>query len=287
MVVAVFLFCISSNALAGEQTANKINQEKNLTKKFHYQGVERTYHIHLPPDASNNKPAPLVFALHGGGGEGRSFDQLTTQGTLTDAADKRGVILVFPEGVNKQWHDGRTEIMKTENTYNDVGFISRIIDTMVVDYGVNRNHVYATGISNGGFMTIRLAMDLSEKIAAVASVTAQIPKAIKDKTPKQPISIMLGNGTKDKIVPFEGGHVRLFRFGRSRGEILSTSTTVEYFRSYNGCARTPEKIKLEDKEPDDGTNVEIETYSGGKAGTEVVLVKIIGGGHTWPGVHNT
>jgi hypothetical protein len=104
---------------------------------------------------------------------------------------------------------------------------------------------------------VRLAMDLSEKIAAVAPVTAQVSKALKDKTPKLPISIMIVNGTKDPLVPFDGGHIRLFRFGRSRGEILSTVSTVEHFRRYNGCDKTPKKSKLKDKAPDDGTTADV------------------------------
>lgn len=283
LVLACFLLCIGCDAIAAEDAIQKTRQVKNLTETLRHEGIERTYHIHLPPGFSKDEPAPLVFALHGGGGEGRRFDQYTTQGTLTAAADKRGVVLVFPEGINKQWCDGRTEILKMKKTYDDVGCISGIIDTMVKNYGIDPKRVYATGISNGGFMSVRLAMDLSEKIAAVAPVAAQISKALKDKTPKLPISIMIVNGTKDPLVPFDGGHIRLFRFGRSRGEALSTASTVEHFRLHNGCGKTPEKSTLQDKDPNDGTSVEIEKYTGGKNGTEVILVKVIGGGHTWPG----
>lgn len=283
LVFACFLLCIGCDAIAEEDAIQKASEVKNLTQTLHHEGIERTYHIHLPPGFSKDKPAPLVFALHGGGGEGRRFDKSTTQGTLTTAADKRGVVLVFPEGINKQWCDGRTEMLETKKTYDDVGFISKTIDTLVKNYGIDPKRVYATGISNGGFMSVRLAMDLSEKIAAVAPVAAQISKALKDKSPKLPISIMIINGTKDPLVPFGGGHIRLFRFGRSRGEILSTGSSVEHFRRHNGCGKTPEKRKLPDKDPDDGTNVEIEKYTGGRDGTEVILVKVIGGGHTWPG----
>ncbi len=283
LVLACFLLCIDGDAIVAEDAIGKKDQAKNLTETLQHEGIERTYHIHLPPAFSKGKPAPLVFALHGSKGGGRSFDQSITQGTLTAAADKRGVILVFPDGINKQWCDGRTEMLKTKKIYDDVGFISKIIDSMVKNYGVDPKRVYATGISNGGFMSVRLAMDLSEKIAAVAPVTAQISEALKDSTPKLPISIMIVNGTKDPLVPFGGGHIRLFRFGRSRGAILSTASTVEHFRRHNRCRKTAEKSKLQDKDPDDGTNVEIEKYTGGMDGTEVILVKIIGGGHTWPG----
>lgn len=134
-----------------------------------------------------------------------------------------------------------------------------------------------------GSEIVRLAMDLSEKIAAVAPVAAQISKALEDRAPNRPISVMMVNGTKDPVVPFNGGDIRLFRLGRSRGTILSTASSVELFRRYDGCEKTPERRMLQDTAPEDGASVEIEKYTGGKNGSEVVLVKIIGGGHTWPG----
>lgn len=283
LILACFLLCFGCTAIVAEGDLKKASHQENITETLQHQGIERIYHIHLPSGFNRTKPAPLVLALHGGGGEGRRFDQSTTQGTLKTAANKRGVVLVFPEGINKRWNDGRTEMLATKKTYDDVGFISVLIDTMVKNYGIDSKRVYATGISNGGFMSVRLAMDLSEKIAAVAPVTAQISKALKNKTPKLPISIMIINGTMDPLVPFDGGHIRLFKFGRSRGEILSTSSTVEFFRRHNGCESIPEKSKLQDKDPKDGTNVEIEKYIGCKDGTEVILLKVIGGGHTWPG----
>ena len=224
----------------------------------------------------------MVLALHGGGGKGRKFDQAATKGTLTAAADKRGIVLVFPEGVKKQWCDGRTEIIK-HKCHDDVGFISRIIDAMVAEYGIDAGRVYATGISNGGFMSVRLAMDLSDKITAIAPVTAQISKALKDKSPKRPISVMFVNGTRDPLVPFRGGQIRIFKYGRGRGEILSTKAWIERFHRYNGCPKSSKKDKIPDWDPDDGAIVETETYSGCKEDTEVALVKVIGGGHTWPG----
>lgn len=191
--------------------------------------------------------------------------------------------MVFPDGMNRQWSDGRTQHLKRNKSYDDVGFISKVIDRMIDDYGVDSQRVYVTGISNGGFMSVRLALDLSDKIAAIAPVTAQLPLALQDKTPKQPISVMIVNGTEDPIVPYQGGHVRLFRFGRSRGEILSTADTIEHFRLQNNCQATPKKISLPDKDPNDSTRVEMEQYTGCADQTEVTLVKMIGGGHTWPG----
>lgn len=257
-----------------------------LTKTLNHDGIERTYHIVLPSDFDVDEPAPLVIVLHGGGGRGDRFNQGGTQGTLTAAAKERGMILVFPDGIDKQWCDGRFTHLDGKSDcegVDDVGFISEIIDEMNENYGIDVARVYATGISNGGFMSVRLALDLSEKIAAVAPVTAQLSVALEDQTPQHPISIMIINGTDDPIVPFDGGDIRLFESGRSRGEILSTTDTIDHFRQHNNCDPMPEWIDFPDSEPDDGTVVTVGTYNECDDHTEVVLVKIIGGGHAWPG----
>ena len=255
------------------------------TEVLEIDGVERTYHIHFPPDFSEIDSAPLVLALHGGGGQGLKFDQ-STAGTLIPAAEARGMVLVFPDGIDKQWCDGRTEHLNEGRdctAIDDVAFIAAIIERMAHDYGIDPRRVYATGISNGGFMSIRLALDLTDKIAAVAPVTAQLSMALAEQTPPLPISIMIMNGTDDPIVPFDGGEVQLFEFGRGRGEILSTLDTVERFRRYNDCEAVPALVKLPDSEPDDGTAVQIESYTNCADDTEVILVRVVGGGHTWPG----
>lgn len=277
-ILVTLLFFVS---LVGCQTTVKTG--RSLTEVLEHEGIERTYHIYLPSNFSADEPTPLVIALHGGGGQGRHFDRGTTRRTLIAAAEERDVVVVFPEGINKKWCDGRLEHLNTNRTCTDVAFIAEIIDVMVQNYGIEPRQVYATGISNGGFMSVRLAIDLSEKIAAVAPVTAQLPKALEDKTPNLPVSIMVVNGTEDPIVPYDGGHVRLFDSGQSRGEILSTDATIEQFRHHNGCDSSPERFKLTDNIPDDGTTIEIAEYTNCEADTEVILVKVIGGGHTWPG----
>lgn len=255
------------------------------TETVEVEGVTRTYHIYFPPDFKEADAAPMVLVLHGGGGQGLKFNQ-GTAGTLVAAAGERGTVLVFPDGIEKQWCDGRSEHLSEARdceAIDDVAFFSAIIDQMVQAYGIDPARVYATGISNGGFMSVRLALELPDKLAAVAPVTAQLSVPLAEQTPAQPISIMLVNGTDDPIVPFDGGTVRLFSFGRSRGEILSTADTIERFRLHNGCGAVPELVKLPDSDPDDGTAVEIESYADCADNTEVILVRVVGGGHTWPG----
>lgn len=241
-------------------------------------GVTRHYHVHLPPAFKNSKSHPLVLALHGGGGRGDRFDA-STHGTITAAADKRGFVVIFPEAINKHWNIDKTEALKAK----DVDFLSKLIDKAQSDYGIDDKRVYATGISAGGFMAVILAQRLAHKIAAVAPVTAQLDLASRGKTPQHPISVMIINGTKDPVVPYHGGDVKLFGRGASRGKILSTDETIEQFRVHNRCSSTASVTALANTHLFDGSRAEVKKYSGGTNGTEVVLVKVIGGGHTWPG----
>ncbi|MFZ0548856.1 MAG: PHB depolymerase family esterase [Candidatus Promineifilaceae bacterium] len=278
-IISMFIFAF---LLASCRQANQLELSK---EQIEVDGVERTYYVHLPPNFDENEPSPLVLAFHGGGGNAVHFDK-GTGNTLVEAADERSMVVAFPDGLNNQWCDGRTEHIDEERdceTVGDIAFVSALIDTMVADYGIDPARVYATGISNGGFMSIRLALELSDKIAAVAPVAAQLSVALEDESPQIPISMMLVNGTEDPIVPFDGGQVRLFSGGRSRGDVHATSETIEKFAQFNHCSPTPELVKLPDSDPDDGTTVETESYLGCDQGNEVILVRVIGGGHTWPG----
>ena len=120
VLVVLFIHAGCSSITAADGGPG-VKSAPEFTKTLKHEGIERTYHIRLPSEFSKDKPAPLVLALHGSSHEGRSFDQNTTQGTLTAAADKRGVVLVFPQGIDKKWCDGRTEILKAKKANNDAG----------------------------------------------------------------------------------------------------------------------------------------------------------------------
>lgn len=253
------------------------------TKTIQHEGIERTFHVYFPTNFNKDNPTPMVLALHGGSGSGKRFERDVSNGTLTIAAESRGVILVMPEGIDKRWNDGRPEIFNGDKMYDDVGFISAIIDEMIQNYGVNADKVYVTGISNGGLMSVRLALELSNKIAAAAPVTAQLTKVLESIVPDSPISIMIINGTADPLVPFSGGCIKVPRTDdECRGEVLSTQETIDKFVSYNQCANSSETEPIIDNFPNDSTSVAITKYKDCENNTEVVLVKVNGGGHTWP-----
>jgi polyhydroxybutyrate depolymerase len=140
--------------------------------KMTVDGRERTYLVHAPSPYSKATPAPLVVALHGRLGTGRGQEWLAH---LDKVSDEHGFVVVYPDGLNRSWADGRGTSPSDQANVNDTKFISQLIDKLAAEYSIDAGRVYVAGMSNGGFMSGRLACELSEKIAALAIVGCQFP----------------------------------------------------------------------------------------------------------------
>lgn len=197
-------------------------------------------------------------------------------------SDRDRFIVVYPDGLNKAWNDGRA-IAEKDKLGDDSKFISQLIDTLFKEYNIDTTRVFSTGMSNGGFFSFYLAYKFSKKFLAIAPVCANIPKFFKDKyTTDEPVSLMLICGTDDPLVKYEGGKIG-FKFGKSRGTSLSTEESISIYIKNNKCSTTQKIEEFPDINKDDNCNATKYTYSGGIKNTEVVLIKITNGGHTWPG----
>jgi polyhydroxybutyrate depolymerase len=243
-------------------------------------GMERTYSVHVSSSYDPSIPTPLVIVLHGGGGIGKDMVKLTN---FNAVADKENFIVVYPDGFEKHWNDGRGIQWQShvENT-DDVGFISVLIDRLSAELNIDTGMVYVTGISNGAMMSHRLGCELSQKIAAISPVASNIPaNQASVWSPSRPIPVLIINGTEDPLERWEGGEIRLER--NTYGVVLSVADTVKFWVEKNQCSASPVITQLPDTDPTDGTTVRTEVYGGCQDGAEVVLYAIEGGGHTWPG----
>jgi polyhydroxybutyrate depolymerase len=243
-------------------------------------GLQRTYDVHIGSSYDRTRPTPLLIVLHGGGGTGQGMIKLTKFNAI---ADRENFIVVYPDGFEKHWNDGRGVQWEaqTENV-DDVGFISALIDRLSDELNIDAKKVYVTGISNGGMMSHRLGCELSQKIAAIAPVASNIPVNMASVwSPSRPVPVLIINGTDDPLERWEGGEIRLF--GKNYGVVLSVADTVKFWVEKNQCSASPTITQLPDKDPSDGTRVRTETYGGCQDNAEVVLYAIEGGGHTWPG----
>lgn len=258
--------------------------ERDQVYELRHEGRDREYILHRPPGANDaREPRPLLLVMHGGGGKAQGIIDVT-RGRFNELADAENFFVVYPGGFDKSWNDGRVDVRATAHRENidDVGFLKRVIESIAAEYAIDRKRIFATGISNGGFMSMRLACQLSDTIRAVAVVTAQLSQDLLPACrPGRPVGMLLINGTDDPIVPYDGGTVEIF--WTKRGEILSTDDTLRFWARHNRCGPTPATVQLPDRQPDDDTRVDRISYSGCASGRGVQLLRIRGGGHTWPG----
>jgi len=257
--------------------------ERDLLLTTEHDGRAREFILHLPPNHERLGRMPLIIALHGGGGTARGMITLT-KGRFNELADAHGFLVAYPQGLEKSWNDDRDDPISYahENEIDDIGFLSRLIERLAREYGADPERVFATGMSNGGFMSLRISREMTDRVRAVAPVCATIPQAARDAYLEVPaMSILLLNGTSDPLVPYDGGFVQVL--GRTRGAITSTDATIEVFRIRNGCGAEALHSELPDTDPGDGTRVARYEYVNAATGDKVVLLKVEGGGHAWPG----
>jgi len=240
--------------------------------KLLYQGQLRTYYLHIPRSYKPDRPMPLVLVFHGSGGSGRSIANVTH---FNDLADKKGFIVVYPDGINHHWIDGG--VFSAQG--NDVSFVALLIDHIMRIRNIDRRKIYATGFSNGGMLTQALACKLSDRIAAFASVAATLSANLESTCqPKTPVSVLMIHGTGDHSVPYAGGKI-----GGVGREVVSVPETIDLWQQHNGCASKAKVEKLPNTIHNHGTQIEISRYSSCGGGSEVMLVTVKGGGHFWPG----
>ncbi len=241
-------------------------QEGHITSS----GLDRSFLIYVP--AHVHIDAPVLFVLHGRFG--------TPSGTLRLAdfrplADREGLILVYPAGIDKSWNDGRVGTPANKKGIDDVGFLNDLITYVIAGYPVDSTRIYFTGMSNGGFMTTKVACGLSTRIAAAAVVAASA-NSEETCTPARSVPIMYLQGTKDPLVPFAGGALK------NGGQVEAHAQVLQRWVKIDGCNPQPVITQHPDS-VGDGTSITKEVYTNPGTGVQVVGYTIEGGGHAWPG----
>lgn len=247
-------------------------------RNLEFNGMKRTYAVHVPPQHDPQKPAPVVLIYHGAM---TNRDMMAAFTGLNKKSDEAGFLAVYPNGSGNGnllfvWNAAGFRDTALNEKYDDVAFTSRVLDDLGAIARVDAKRVFATGLSNGGMMCYRLAAELSDRIAAIAPVAGTM--AIDDAKPKRPVSVLHFHGTEDKLVPQSGANER----ARLVFPFKSVDETMRIWAKIDGCPEAPVVAKIPDS-ADDGTTVERRTWGPGKDGAEVILYVVAGGGHTWPG----
>jgi polyhydroxybutyrate depolymerase len=193
--------------------------------------------------------------------------------------------VIYPDGLNRAWADLRPDSKRAGRPppagTDDTAFIAGLIEKHVSDGTADPTHVYITGLSNGGAMTMTLVCARAEMFAAAASVIMNLTdESAGTCHPSRPIPMLMMNGTADPLVPFEGGK------GTSHYAVegfWSTQATLAFWRRVNGCQTEDTAVtEFSDRDPTDQSTV-TRIESDCPQGRDVVLYRVNGGGHRMPG----
>lgn len=249
------------------------------TESWGFDGLTRQYKQYVPAVYDGNEAVPLIISLHGLGDNMANFSQVG----FHQVADTANVIVVTPQAIvdplvtqSAAWNSGAGFATISLNPdVEDVGFINAVIDTISAHYNIDQSRIYATGFSMGGFMSNRLACELNNRIAAIASVAGTVGGTLTC-TPGQEVSVCHFHGTGDTQVGYgtAGGGVQNNTWGSNAPDWIT------FWNSNNGCSN----ITLEGQFPNtagDGYSVEYVEYAGCMNNSRVVHYKVNNADHVW------
>lgn len=241
-----------------------------VNASFVHESLTRDYIVYVPVNYDSTSPMPLVLNFHG---YGSNAGEQIFYGDFKPIADTAGFLIVAPNGTRDASNTTHWNVGWGGSTVDDLSFTSALIDTLIANYNVDPNRIYSTGMSNGGFMSHMLACELSNRIAAVASVTGSMTfSKLAGCDPQHPMPMMQIHGTGDPVVPYVG----------QSPWTASIDSVVAYWSGFNQCQLPAIETDLPDINTTDGSTVRHYQYLNGNSGATVELYKVFNGGHTWP-----
>jgi len=242
-------------------------------------GRDRAFRIFVPTRLEGS--IPILFVFHGTQEAGHGAASIINLTHFDRIAEANHFIAIFPEAFDGNWNDGRENEMAQSylQDIDDVAFVDKILEKIKTEYPIDLHRIYATGFSNGAIFCHYLAANRSALFAAIAPVSGQLAFPFSKKFhPKDSVSVLEVHGTSDPVVPYGGG-----RISDDGGKVIGVEATVEYWSRADDCKSRYIQLSMADLNPNDGCYPEKFLWAEGKHDTDVVLCRVVGGGHTWPG----
>ena len=268
----------NNSALSGVSAQNSATPGDSR-QSIHWDGLERTYLLHIPTGYDGAKPLPLVFVLHGAGGNGKQMENLTGFSTKADAEK---FIVVYPNGTGDPqiWATGMSP--HPYSTADDVGFIRALLNKLEHDLSVDHKRVFCCGFSSGAMMSYRLGAEMSERFAAIGIASGTIGTKQPDGTifqiqnPARPLPVIHFHGKQDHTVGYDGNGT----FHGQPDYVLPVATSIAFWVNKDGCATPPHETT------EQNGNLIIDDYSQCHGTNEVKLYTFVNGTHEWPTPQN-
>jgi polyhydroxybutyrate depolymerase len=268
----LFLTLLSSCSKKNYDT-NVDHSIGTFSRSIEVEGETREYLIYVPNTYDTIQSFPLMLNFHGFTMSARNQMEVSDMRALSETDE---FILVYPQGTrlwgSTHWNVGSWTL---GSNAKDVEFIAALINQIADNYNIDDERVYACGYSNGGFFSHELACQLSQKIAAIGTVAANISEeTINNCNPSHPIPIITISGTRDDEVEYDGSIPE---------RTLSQEETLEYWRTFNKVDTVPIITNMPDLNSLDGSTAVRYQYVNGDNDSEVEHYKVVDGGHDWPG----
>ncbi len=227
-------------------------------------GINRSYLLYVPSSYQPGKPMPLVVALHGGLGTGKSMAEVSGFDRIAEA---RGLIVAYPDGIGRAWNAGSCCGSPMKNKVDDVGFMRSLVADVKAKVAVDPKRVYGTGFSNGAMLVHRVACEAPDTFAAIAAVSGG--PMVSNCKPSKGLPVLMVQGRADPRIPWDGGEFD----GNYRPSIRQI---VADLRVRNGCAAEETVVEQNDV-------VNCAALKGCANGQDVQWCGLTGVGHQWAG----
>jgi polyhydroxybutyrate depolymerase len=272
-------------AASAAQRATPALKSGDHTFTVVHDGRRRSYIVHMP--RTPRTPAPVVIALHGGGGEASGF---AAYAGLDAVSDREGFLVVYPDGTGVlprrllTWNAGECCAYAMNQRVDDVGFVMAVLDDVGRRTPTDPRRVYATGHSNGAMMAYRLGAERADRIAAIAPVAGAYN--MDAFAPTRPVALLHIHSTDDPRALYEGGIGPPFPGTGVRASHRPVMAGVERFRLHNGCSPQPATPATRAGTAPDGARqtATLLVWARCAAGGDVAHWKLTAVGHGWPGV---
>jgi len=247
----------------------QFSTKSQVLETMNHGGIVRTYTYYKPTTWGSGDQLPLLVVLHGLTQTGGGVMDITQ---FNQIAESNNFIVCYPNGINNAWN---ANMNVSISNADDKGFIETLIAYFQQNFNTNPNNQYLCGFSNGAFMSHKLACESNLCFAGIATVSGTMSDTVFSTcNPSNATSILHIHGTADAVVPYNGGPTT----GSSVDQIL------EKWRNYLGCSLNPSSIDLPNTNLFDLSTAQRFTYSNCN-GSSLDHIKIIGGGHQWPGIN--
>lgn len=231
-------------------------------------GDTRRYLLYVPDTYNPNEPVPLVINIHGFAQWPANQSNISNWNAL---ADEEGFLVVYPMGTSLplRWA-ASTPVEDSTDSMKEVVFISDLIDQLSAEYNIDPEHIYASGLSNGGGMSFMLACTMADRIAAIGGVAGAYLYPWDSCNPVRPVPLIAFHGMDDQVVPYSGGPSKMFDV-----PFPDIPDWIAKYASRNGCT-------VENQLPAQGQVTGLR-YTDCSGNADVVFYTIADGGHSWPG----